>query len=65
MAQQQPIVRIDLDPRQPVQEVCAVIAALLPYHPADKEDAILQRIADAIAERQAERRAAHDDKSVR
>jgi hypothetical protein len=50
MAHVQPIVRVELDPMHPVPEVCAVISALIPYHPG-QEEAILRGVAEAIEKR--------------
>lgn len=50
MAHVQPIIRCEIDPLKPVPEACAVINALLPYHPG-QEEAILQGIKDAIDQR--------------
>ena len=50
MAHVQPIVRFELDPTHPVPEVCAVISALIPYHPG-QEEAILRGVQEAIEKR--------------
>ncbi|GAV13228.1 hypothetical protein [Paenibacillus sp. NAIST15-1] len=50
MAQVQPIIRIELDPTQPVPEICAVIMAVTPYHPG-QEKAILLGVQEAIEKR--------------
>lgn len=50
MAKIQPVVRIEIDPTKPVQEICAVIAAVIPYHPG-KEEMLLKGLAKAIDER--------------
>jgi hypothetical protein len=50
MAQVQPIVRIELDPTQPVPEICAVIMAVVPYHHG-QEEAILLGVQEAIEKR--------------
>lgn len=47
MAQVKPIVRAELDPLNPVQEICSVVMAILPYHP-NQEAEILQGVKDAI-----------------
>ncbi|MBY9082390.1 hypothetical protein KIH86_13825 [Paenibacillus sp. HN-1] len=47
MANIQPKIVIELDPRHPVPEICAVISAVLPYHPG-QEAAILQGVTEAI-----------------
>ncbi|WP_080833194.1 hypothetical protein [Cohnella massiliensis] len=50
MAKIDPIVKIEIDPRRPVPEICAVISAIMPYHPG-QETAILQGVQDAIGNR--------------
>jgi len=50
MAQVQPIIRIELDPTQPVPEICAVIMAVIPYHPG-QEEALLLGVQNAIEKR--------------
>ncbi|MCY9760934.1 hypothetical protein M5X06_18800 [Paenibacillus alvei] len=50
MAQVQPIIRIELDPTQPVPEICAVIMAVIPYHPG-QEEALLLGVREAIEKR--------------
>jgi hypothetical protein len=50
MAQIQPIIRVELDPAKPVPEICAVISAVLPYHP-QHEDAILLGVIEALERR--------------
>ncbi|MGM1047594.1 MAG: hypothetical protein ACQEXX_15770 [Bacillota bacterium] len=50
MAQIHPIVKCEIDPTKPVPEVCAVIMAVMPYHPG-QEEAILQGVKDAIDQR--------------
>lgn len=50
MAKIQPIVRIEFDPHKPVPEICAVIAAVTPYHPNQESD-ILQGVQEAIEKR--------------
>lgn len=50
MAQIQPIVRIELDPLNPVPEICAVIMAVVPYHPG-QEESILQGVQEAVQQR--------------
>lgn len=47
MANIKNVVLAEVDPSRPVQEVCAVIASLLPYHPG-QEEAILLGIQEAI-----------------
>lgn len=49
MAKVDPIVRVELDPRRPVPEICAVISAMMPYN-AGHEEAILRGVGEAIAE---------------
>lgn len=51
MAQVQPIVRCEINPLEPVPEICAVIMAITPYH-TGQEDAILQGLKEAIELRQ-------------
>ncbi|OME86538.1 MULTISPECIES: hypothetical protein [Paenibacillus] len=50
MAHIQPVVRCEIDPTKPVPEICAVIMAVMPYHPG-QEEAILQGIKDAVEQR--------------
>lgn len=50
MAHVKPIIRAEIDPLQPVPEICAIISAVLPYHP-DQEEAILRGVAEAIDRR--------------
>lgn len=47
MAQIQPILKVELNPLNPVPELCAVISAVMPYHPG-QEIAILEGVQDAI-----------------
>lgn len=56
MAKVNPIVRAELDPSQPVPEICAVISAMLPYH-GGQERAVLLGVKEAI-----ERQLAHMEK---
>jgi len=42
----QPLIKIELDPNNPVPEICAVIAAVLPYHPNHKKE-IIQGVMEA------------------
>ena len=44
------IIRAEIDPLQPVPEICAIISAVLPYHP-DQEEAILRGVSEAIERR--------------
>lgn len=50
MATIQPILLIEIDPSNPVQEICAVIMAMIPYH-TGKEDQLLKGVAAAIYRR--------------
>lgn len=50
MAHVQPVMRVELDPLHPVQEICAVISALLPYHPGKEAD-ILRGVQQAVDKR--------------
>lgn len=43
-------VNAELDPRRPVQEVCAVIMALVPFNPG-QEAAILRGVIEAAEDR--------------
>lgn len=47
MANIHPKLQIEIDPRLPVPEICAVIAAVMPYH-RGQEDAILIGVMEAI-----------------
>ena len=60
MAQIQHILHINIDPAKPVQEICAVITAITPYHPADQEQVILQGVAEAIQNRLTELKGAEN-----
>lgn len=46
----QPVIKIELDPSRPVQELCGVISAVSAYHPG-QEDAVLKGVRDAIERR--------------
>lgn len=46
----QPIIKAEIDPTKPVLEICAVIMAILPYHPG-QDEAILKGVKDAIDQR--------------
>lgn len=48
MANIRPTLQIEIDPRRPVPEICAVISAVLPYHLPSKEEAILIGLMGAI-----------------
>ncbi|BFH66020.1 hypothetical protein J27TS7_08650 [Paenibacillus dendritiformis] len=50
MAKIQPIIRVEIDPLIPVQEICAVISAVVPYQP-EHEEAILMGLNEAIGKR--------------
>ncbi|EFM10177.1 hypothetical protein PaecuDRAFT_3136 [Paenibacillus curdlanolyticus YK9] len=50
MAQVQPVIKCELDPTRPVPEICAVIMAVIPYHPG-QEDEILLGVQEAIQRR--------------
>ncbi|WP_217595501.1 hypothetical protein [Cohnella sp. GbtcB17] len=54
MAHRQIIVRMDLDPRQPVQEVVEVVSAMIQAN-LGREDEILQGVKEAIERVQAQR----------
>jgi hypothetical protein len=45
-----PFIRIELDPLNPVPEICAVISAVIPYNP-DNEEALLNGVLEAIERR--------------
>ncbi|WP_046230484.1 hypothetical protein [Paenibacillus algorifonticola] len=47
MAQVHHVLNIALDPLKPVPEICAVIKAIVPYHP-DQEEAILIGVQEAL-----------------
>jgi hypothetical protein len=49
----QPKVFIEIDPLQPVPEICAVMMAVIAYQP-DMEEAILHGIGQAIEDRRAQ-----------
>jgi hypothetical protein len=48
LANIRPTLQIEIDPRRPVPEICAVISAVLPYHPPGQEEAILNGVKEAI-----------------
>lgn len=50
LAQIKPFIRVEIDPLIPVQEICAVISAVVPYQP-EHEEAILMGIQEAIGKR--------------
>ncbi|QMV44474.1 hypothetical protein [Cohnella cholangitidis] len=50
MAKVQPVVKVELDPLNPVPEICAAIMAVTPYHPG-QEEAILIGVQEAIERR--------------
>lgn len=50
MAEIKPIIRIELDPSNPVQEICQVIMATTPYHPGQEAE-ILRGVQAAIDQR--------------
>lgn len=50
MASIQPVLKCEIDPSNPVQEICAIISAITPYHP-DQEERILCGVKDAIEKR--------------
>lgn len=65
MAQVTPVVKCELDPFQPVPEVCAVIMAFIPYNPG-QEEAILKGIKEVIEQRLTQLKGDEaNDKSVR
>lgn len=51
MAQIQPFIRIELDPRRPVPEICSVISAVTSTSSAEQEELILRGIQRAIEKR--------------
>ncbi|MEK5414505.1 hypothetical protein [Paenibacillus sp. FSL L8-0708] len=53
MAIIQPKVLIEIDPLQPVPEICAVMMAVIAYQP-DMEETILHGIGQAIEDRRAQ-----------
>lgn len=53
MAIIKPELHIALDPLQPVPEICAIMMAVIAYHP-DQEESILHGIGQAIEDRRAE-----------
>ncbi|BCG57493.1 hypothetical protein [Paenibacillus sp. URB8-2] len=67
MANIQPKIIAEIDPRNPVPEICAVIMAVVPYHPA-QEEAILRGVIEATEKRlkaiQPKKGAEDDDKPV-
>jgi len=54
MAQIQPLLRIELNLKQPVVEICNVISAVTAYHPEQQEEVILRGIQKAIDKRLSE-----------
>ena len=50
MAQVQPIIRIEIDPTQPVPEICAVISSVMPYNNGH-EESILIGVIESIEKR--------------
>ena len=60
----QPIIRCELDPAQPVSEICAVISTVIPYHPG-QEGAILRGVLKAIEKRLEEMKGAEMDEPIR
>lgn len=50
MAKVQPTLKIELNPNNPVPEICAVILAIMPYH-IGQEETVLLGIQDAITQR--------------
>jgi hypothetical protein len=44
------VIKAEINPLEPVQEICAVMAAVMPYHPG-QEEAILRGVQDAIERR--------------
>lgn len=51
MPKLEPILRVELDPRAPVPELCAVIDGVVSYHPTQLEPEILRGLRKAIDER--------------
>lgn len=49
MADIKPIIRVELDPRNPVPEICTVIAAVLAYHPG-REKEVLDKLQESISQ---------------
>lgn len=68
MPKLEPILRADIDPLNPVQELCAVIDGVLSYHPVPVRIEILRHLRDEMErvieklEKEAERRG--NDQSV-
>ena len=60
MAMIQPVLECRIDPTKPVNEICALISAMAPYHPGN-EAKILCGIQDAINKRLEEIAAAKKD----
>lgn len=50
LANVQPVLKIDLNPNNPVPEICAVILAIMPYH-IGQEEAVLLGLREAIDQR--------------
>ncbi|RUS47571.1 hypothetical protein [Cohnella sp. AR92] len=50
MARVEPVIRLEIDPLQPVPEICAVIMSVVPYNPG-QEEAILQGVKEAVEQR--------------
>lgn len=51
MAQIHPVLKIELNPADPVRELCSVIMAVMPYHPPEQEAVILKGVKKAIEDR--------------
>lgn len=49
MARIQPVIQIELDPSQPVSEICAVISAVMAYH-TGAEFKVLEGVRKAITD---------------
>ncbi|WP_438498008.1 hypothetical protein [Paenibacillus sp. IHBB 3054] len=51
MATIKPTLQIELDPRNPVPEICTVISAVVSYHPAVAEEAIIKGLMESLENR--------------
>ncbi len=63
MAVVQPVVRVEIDPTKPVQEICDVITAIAVFHPG-QEAVILCKLQEAIDKRLEELAKQKEDSSV-
>jgi hypothetical protein len=50
LANVQPVLKVELNPNNPVPEICAIILAVMPYH-IGQEEAVLLGIQEAISQR--------------